>query len=115
MNKTFSKRRIVLIAALAVLVLIYIFQVWSSSRTGIKIVKTESEPSEIVITKGMDSENEIHLVKCADGEWTLGSKKYPADENSVYSILSAVKEIKVLGTASSLSGDGSRYGLDDAS
>lgn len=115
MNKTFSKRRIVLIAALAVLVLIYIFQVWSSSRTGIKIVKTESEPSEIVITKGMDSENEIHLVKGADGEWTLGSKKYPADENSVYSILSAVKEIKVLGTASSLSGDGSRYGLDDAS
>ncbi|MBQ2571189.1 MAG: hypothetical protein II579_01835, partial [Treponema sp.] len=63
MNKTFSKRRIVLIAALAVLVLIYIFQVWSSSRTGIKIVKTETEPSEIVITKGMDSENEIHLVK----------------------------------------------------
>ncbi|MBQ5451167.1 MAG: DUF4340 domain-containing protein, partial [Treponema sp.] len=115
MNKTFSKRRIVLIAALAVLVLIYIFQVWSSSRTGIKIVKTETEPSEIVITKGMDSENEIHLVKGADGEWTLGSKKYPADENSVYSILSAVKEIKVLGTASSLSGDGSRYGLDDAS
>ena len=115
MNKTFSKRRIVLIAALAVLVLIYGFQVWSSSRTGIKIVKTEAEPSEIIITKGMDSENEIHLVKTGDSEWTLGSKKYPADENSVYSILSAVKEIKILGTASSLSGDGSRYGLDDAS
>ena len=115
MNKTFSKRRIVLIAALAVLVLIYGFQVWSSSRTGIKIVKTEAEPSEIIITKGMDSENEIHLVKTGDSEWTLGSKKYPADENSVYSILTAVKEIKILGTASSLSGDGSRYGLDDAS
>ncbi|MCR5318720.1 MAG: DUF4340 domain-containing protein [Treponema sp.] len=115
MNKTFSKRRIVLIAALAVLVLIYIFQVWSSSRTGIKIVKTEIEPSEIIITKGMDSEGEIHLVKGSDGEWTLGSKKYPADENAIYSILSAVKEIKVLGTASSLSGDGSRYGLDESS
>ncbi|MBR4387029.1 MAG: DUF4340 domain-containing protein [Treponema sp.] len=115
MNRTFSKRRIVLTAALAVLAIIYIVQVWSSSRTGIKIVKTEGEPSEITITKGMDSENEIHLVKDSSGNWTLGSKKYPADENTVSAIINSLKEIKILGTAASLSGDGSRYGLDDAS
>ena len=115
MNKAFSKRRIVLLISLTVLVLIYIAQLWSSSRTGVKIIRTEGEPSKIVITQGMDTEGEIQVEKSADGNWTLGSKKYIADENSVSSIINAIKEIKILGTAAALSGDGSRYGLDDAS
>lgn len=113
MKKTFSKRTITLIALTAVLALIYILQIIATSKTGVKTIKTEIDSEEITITKGMNSLEEIHLVKTSENQWVVGENQYPAESSTVSGFERSLKEIKLLGAVSSVTNNAERYGLDD--
>ncbi|MCR5764028.1 MAG: DUF4340 domain-containing protein [Treponema sp.] len=108
-----EKRKIVLLAVLAVLVCIYIVQLALTGKNKVKIVSIKEEPDSFVIKKGTGEEIRLYM----DGDnWFVGDSKYPADESSVREMCSAVQSVKLLGVVSgSLSGEEERYGFDSSS
>jgi len=104
-------RKILLLAAIAVLACVYAAQLVFSRSGSIKELKLADEPDSISIAR-VEGES---LTLAKEGErWFIGEKKYPADQAKVDAMLKAFSTIKVLEVVSA-SGDFDRYGLDEAS
>ncbi len=115
MNKPYT-RKIVLLSCIAVLLCVYIVQTVLSRRSGIKAMPLEAEVDSMTIQTAA-SEARLAL---KDGSWFVsrgeGQTEYEASQAIVDNMLSEVKDLKVLATASrSVGSDSARYGLDDAS
>lgn len=105
-KNTFSKiRKISLLAVIIVLAVIYICQVSFTGRSKIKTLTLNEEIDSLQI-------NDLKIYK-ENGNWFLGEKKYPANEAKVNNLVNDVKEIKLLGTASTSFKNAERYGLTD--
>ncbi len=105
-KNTFSKvRKISLIAIILVLAVIYICQVNFTGKSKIKTLTLNEEIDSLQI-------NDLKIYK-ENGTWVLGEKKYTANETKVENLVNDVKEIKLLGTASSSQKNAERYGLGD--
>ena len=115
MNKLYM-RKIILLSCIAVLLCIYIVQLALSRRTGIKSMPLQGEVDALTI---QTANSEVRLTQ-RDGSWFVsrgeGQTEYEASQAIVDSLLSDVKDLKLLATASKSAGsDSARYGLDDAS
>ncbi len=115
MNKLYT-RKIVLLSCIAVLLCVYIVQTILSRRSGIKAMPLEAEVDSLTI---QTATSEVRLA-LKDGNWFVsrgeGQTEYEASQSIVDNLLSDVKDMKVLATASRSAGsDSARYGLDDAS
>lgn len=105
-KNTFSKvRKISLLAVIVILAVIYICQVNFTGKSKIKTLTLSEEIDSLQI-------NDLRIYK-ENGTWVLGDKKYPANETKVQNLVNDVKEIKLLGTASSSQKNAERYGLGD--
>ena len=116
MNKI-AIRKIVLLSVIAVLAVIYIFQISLGGRKSSKTVSFEEEADRIEIVTGTAEDSKIVLSKKNDAWFTglEGKTSYPADSASVEGMQNILKEIKLLSNvASSASNDADRYGLDEA-
>lgn len=104
-------RKIVLLSAIALLLCVYLVQLFTRGEESTRTITLGDTPDSIVITKADGTS--LSITK--EGEsWLLGDKKYPADPSLVQGIVSAVDNIKVLGKVS-LSGDLERYSLSETS
>lgn len=117
MNKI-AIRKLVLLAVIAVLAAVYAAQVAVSRRSSARTVRLEADPDRIVVVMGTDEDSALEAVSDG-GSWLVGlsssAVRYPADEASVEGMLSALSEIKILGTVSSnAASDADRYGLDES-
>ncbi len=115
MNKLYM-RKIILLSCIAVLLCIYIVQLALSRRTGIKAMPLAGDVDSLTI---QTAASEIRLTR-KDGSWFVsrgeGQTEYEASQAIVDSLLTDVKDLKLLATASKSTGsDSARYGLDDAS
>lgn len=115
MNKLYM-RKIILLSCIAVLLCIYIVQLALSHRTGIKAMPLAGDVDSLTI---QTAASEVRLTR-KDGSWFVsrgeGQTEYEASQAIVDSLLTDVKDLKLLATASRSAGsDSARYGLDDAS
>lgn len=104
-------RKIILLAAIAALTLVYSLQLVFQARGAVRVIALADDPDSISIARS--GGEKITLSKEGD-HWLIGDAKYPADQAKVAAMLKEIKEIRALGTVSS-SGDWERYGLDEAS
>ena len=103
-------RKIILLSAIALLCGVYTLQIVFGGRDSVKVLKLADKIDTIVIATGT---NASPLTISKDGDkWILGDKKYPADSSFVEGMVTALAEIKTLGTVSG-SGDYERYGLNE--
>lgn len=103
-------RKILLLAAIAVLACVYATQLVFSRSGSVKELKLADEPDSISIAR---SGGEALTLEKEGGRWLIGEKKYAADQAKVDAMLKALSNIKILETVS-FSGDSDRYGLDEA-
>lgn len=109
--KNIYTRKIVLLAAIAVLAVVYAVQLLTSARTNVKIVSVDSDITRIKISGAV---NELTLEKEGDA-WFAGAEKNPCQAGKINAMVNAVSEIKVLGNvASGSESDSERYGFDSA-
>ena len=85
-------RKIILIAADVLLLAVCIFQWISAAKDNVKTFDFKEEPDELIIEK---ADGNYTLTKQGDS-WVIGDKKFPANEGSIDSMVSSVKEIRAL-------------------
>ena len=105
-------RKIVLIAADVILLIVGIVQIILNSRSTVKNFSFSETPDQIVIEK---SDGNLTLVN-EDGKWLINSDKYEANESNVDSMIDYAKSIKALDRVASLSNAASlsKYEFDPA-
>lgn len=108
--KLIKTRKIILLSSIAVLALVYVMQLLFTGRSAVKSYEIEKEITAIEIA----SPSGKNRIAREDGKWFLSDARYPVSENRASEFVNAVKEIKVLGKASS-SSDMDRYGLSEGS
>jgi len=103
-------RKTILLSAIVVLVAIYAAQLVNEKRSSIKKFILKTAPASYTITSGPNSV----VLAGTNGKWTVGDRKYPANENQVTTISNAVTSIKVLYTVSRSDAESvlERYGLN---
>jgi hypothetical protein len=89
-----TRRKIVLLSACGALLCIYILQLVFASKNTVKTVKLDSDPDTVLIERNGTS---VTLAKNGSA-WTVGDKKYPANESTADAIVNAIKTISVLDT-----------------
>ena len=107
-----QKRKIFLLSACAVLLLVCILQAVLLNRSSVKTFSLKEDPDQIVIE---NADGTVALSKSGDA-WVVGEAKYPANAANVDAVVAAVKSVKVLdkvGNAASEAGK-IRYDLTDA-
>ena len=104
-NKFAKITKITLLALIFALAVIYICQLVFTGRSKIKTLLV-NEKIDLIQIDGLELREE-------NGKWLVGEKKYPASSSKVNSLISQIKEIKLLGTASSSLKNAERYGLSD--
>ena len=110
-------RKLVLLLAIAVLLCVYILQLAFTGRSTVKNAELSATPDALNVQIGQDESQAVSLVQ-KNGNWFVGQKEYPADENSVAALLNAIKTVRLLGVSAQSAGseaDARRYGLDDES
>jgi hypothetical protein len=105
-------RKIVLLSAIAVLIVLLVVQILTPPRGSVREMKLSEAPDTIVITHGADSVT----LALKDGSWVVGDAQYPADASTAQRIAASVEAIKVLDTVAKTGDDAvlARYGLDAA-
>ena len=103
-------RKIVLLAGIAALLCVYILQVIGAHRSPVKEFTLSAEPDAITIESA--SNGAIQLNKIGE-KWLVNNQL--AEENQMYMLTNAVKNVKTLGviSRSNAEADLQRYGLDD--
>lgn len=101
-------RKIILLSAIVVLLVVFICQLVFNGQSSIKDVTLDSEIDTILIQSATSS---VTLTS-TDGVWYVGDEKYLTDTSKADKLVSAVKDIRVLQTVSN-SSDDDRYGLGD--
>ena len=107
-----QKRKLILLSACGVLLLVCILQAVLLNKTSVKTFALKDEPDKITIES---AGNTVLLAKSGD-VWLVGESKYPANAANVDSIVAAVKSVKVLDRVGSASSEASkiRYDLTDS-
>lgn len=108
-NNIFQKRRLILICGIAVLAVIYAFQLAFTGKSQVKTYTVDSDINAVELS----SASGTILLESKDGAWFMGH--YKADASAVQELVNSLKEIKVLGTVASNDSDADRYGLSDSS
>ena len=105
-------RKIVLIAADVILLIVGIVQIILNSRSTVKTFKYSETPDKIVIEK---SDGNLNIVS-ENGKWFINDEKYEAVESYVDSMLDYAKDISALDRVASLSNAASvsKYEFDEA-
>ncbi len=106
--KNIYTRKIALLSAIAVLLVVYILQVSVLGRTKVKTVFTAEEIDSVEISK---NGGHILSLKKENEKWLV--EDFAAMENRANRIVNSVNEIKILSTVSYDLGDLERYGLND--
>ena len=104
-------RKIVLITADLILLIVGIIQIIIGARSTVKTFSFTDEPDKIVIEK---SDENLTLVKEND-KWYINSQKYEATQSNIDSMISFAKDIKALDKVASLSNAASvtKYEFDE--
>ena len=107
-----KSRKLFLLAGIAVLLCVYIFQTVNAHRSPVKAYTLTETPDSVTITSA--SNGTILLTKEYDA-WFVGEDKKPASEDEVRYLMSALQNLKTLGVVSrsNSEADLQRYGLDD--
>lgn len=107
-----TKRKLLLLAGIGVLLCVFIFQTISAHRSPVKAFTLKDEPDTITIVSAANGT--VTLTKDGDA-WLVDG--LPAEENQIYILTNALKSVKTLGTVSRSNAerDMQRYGLDDMS
>ncbi|MCR5606481.1 MAG: DUF4340 domain-containing protein [Treponema sp.] len=105
-------RKTLLLSLIVILLAIYIVQLTFGNKTNIIELTLEQEPDRIELES--KESGKIELFKSSDG-YVLGEKKYKTESSTVNSIVSKIKDIKILDTVSSSvnNSNENRYGLDE--
>ena len=105
-------RKIVLLSAIAVLVVLLVVQLLTPPRGSVREMKLSETPDTIVISHGSESVT----LALKQGSWVVGDAQYPADASAAQRIASSIEVIKVLDTVAKTGDDAvlARYGLDAA-
>lgn len=105
-------RKTLLLSLIVILLAIYIVQLTFGNKTNIIELTLEQEPDKIELES--KESGKIELFKTSEG-YVLGEKKYKTESSTVNSIVSKIKDIKILDTVSSSvnQNNESRYGLDE--
>ena len=105
-------RKIVLIAADVILLIVGIVQIIINTRSTVKNFNFTENPDQIVIEK---SDGNLTIVK-DDGTWVINTEKYEAVESNIDSMIDYAKAIKALDKVASLSNAASvsKYEFDEA-
>ncbi len=109
--KTISNRKSILLSLIAVFFVIYVFQLIFTGKSKVKVIElkdTEKQPVNKILL------GELELTREED-KWYVGEKKYLCDYAAIDTILSSIKELKLLGKVTSKVSDAERYGLNDES
>jgi hypothetical protein len=102
-------RKILLLAAIAVLGGAYALELALAGSESIKTLVLAEKPDSVLLDKG----DGTSLLLSKDGDaWVVGDKKYPADAGVAAEIVKAVESVKILDSVSR-DGDGERYGLSE--
>ena len=104
-------RKIVLITADLILLVVGIIQIIAASRSSVKVFDFSEEPDKIVIEK---SDENLTLVKEND-KWFINTQKYEATQSNIDSMISFAQYIKALDRVGSLSNAASvsKYEFDE--
>lgn len=105
-------RKIALIAADLLLLIVLIVQISFSRKDAAKIFTISEDLTEIFIENAGES---FSIVK--DGEkWFLGDEKYPANQSSVDTLISSIQEIRALDNVGKSTNEAliSRYELEES-
>jgi hypothetical protein len=107
-----QKRKIFLLSACAVLLLVCILQAVLLNRSSVKTFSLKEDPDQITIE---NTDGTVTLSKSGDA-WVIGDAKYPANAASVDAVVSAVKSVKALDKVGNAAGEAGkiRYDLTDA-
>ena len=105
-------RKIVLIAADIILLIVGIVQIIINTRSTVKNFSFSETPDQIVIEK---SDGNLTLVS-EDGKWVINNEKYEAIESNIDSMIDYAKDIIALDRVASLSNAAavSKYEFDEA-
>ena len=105
-------RKIVLIAADVILLIVGIIQIVINTRSTVKTFKFSETPDQIVIEK---SDGNLNLVS-ENGKWFVNDEKYEAVESNIDSMIEYAKDINALDRVASLSSAASvsKYEFDEA-
>ena len=105
-------RKIVLIAADILLLIVGIVQIIINTRSTVKTFTFSENPDQILIEK---SDGNLNLVS-KDGKWLINEEEYEAVESNVDSMIDYAKAIKALDKVASLANAASitKYEFDEA-
>ena len=105
-------RKIVLIAADVILLIVGIVQIILNSRSTVKSFTFTESPDKILIEK---DDGNLSIVS-EDGKWLINNEKFEAVESNIDSMISYAQNIKALDRVASLSNAASvaKYEFDDA-
>ncbi len=92
-------RKIVLIAADAILLIVGIVQIILNTRSTVKYFTFSETPDQIVIEK---SDGNLKIVS-EDGKWLINDEKYEAQESNIDSMIDYAKNIHALDKVANLS------------
>ena len=113
-TKSVCVRKVVLLVAIVVLLLIYVLQVAFSHKTNVRTLYIEGDVDRVETLKASDRLYSLDKVGDEDGEvWTVDGEA--AREWSARGIVNAISEVKLLGAATKSQSDDERYGLGDGS
>lgn len=107
-----KSRKLFLLAGIAVLLCVYIFQTIGAHRSPVKSYILKDMPDSVTIKS--EANGTVLLTKEYDA-WFVGEDKKPASEDDVRYLMTALQNIKTLGVVSrsNSEADLQRYGLDD--
>ena len=105
-------RKIVLITADVILLIVGIVQIILNSRSTVKSFTFTESPDKILIEK---SDGNLTIVS-EDGKWVINNEKFEAVESNIDSMIEYAQDIKALDKVASLSNAASiaKYEFDDA-
>ena len=115
MNKTMT-RKTILLSLIAVFLCIYILQLALSGHNEIKVMTLEATPDTLVMVKGSGAANASNTVRMVyeNNAWTVGEKKYAADNTTATKMADGIKNLKLLGVITHSAGSNpDKYGLGD--
>lgn len=115
MNKTIT-RKIVLLALIAILLVVYILQLALTGKNKVKTISLAETPDSVLIVKGNAPASPANSFRVflENSSWYAGEKKYPADKNTAEKMAETFKNIKLLGVITNNPGNAAeKYGLGD--
>lgn len=116
MEPTMTKRKIILLAVLGFLCIVYAVQMALTSGPQIKVFTMEESPDEITVS--LPDGGSYSLLKqtgsAGDEKWSVKGRDYEADSVTVERMVRSLSSIKSPGKVSSRTED-TRFGLDDSS